>query len=182
MNLGTILLALALVLANGFFVATEFAMVKIRPTRIGALLAEGKRGAENVLRLLQRMDVYLSAPQLGITLASLGLGWIAEPAFAPFLEPVVRLFFPSGDTRGLIKTLTLSLVFILITFLHIVIGELAAKSLALQKTEATVRACSWPIRLVYYLFVPAIWLLNALARQVLRLFGLKVPGSPAESH
>ncbi|HXN41622.1 MAG TPA: hemolysin family protein [Myxococcaceae bacterium] len=182
MNLGTILLALALVLANGFFVATEFAMVKIRPTRVRALLAEGKPGAENVLRLLQRMDVYLSATQFGITLASLGLGWIAEPAFAPFLEPVVRLFFPAGDVRGLIKTLTLALVFVLITFLHIVIGELGAKSLALQKTESTALACAWPIRVFYYLFFPAIWLLNTLARQVLRLFGLKVASSAAEAH
>src|SRR5712692_10880613 len=96
MNLGTILLALALVLANGFFVATEFAMVKIRPTRVRALLAEGKPGAENVLRLLQRMDVYLSATQFGITLASLGLGWIAEPAFAGLIQPLVSLFF-SGE-------------------------------------------------------------------------------------
>src|ERR1700682_469162 len=137
MSLGPILLAIALVLANGVFVATEFAMVKTRPTRIRAMLDEGKPGAENVLKLLQRMDVYLSATQFGITLASLGLGWIGEPAFARLIEPAVGLVIPAGDVQRITHTLAIAIAFALISFLHIVIGELGAKSLALQKTEAT---------------------------------------------
>jgi CBS domain containing-hemolysin-like protein len=182
MGLGQILLAILFVFANGFFVATEFAMVKIRPSRVQALLEEGRPGAESALKLLQRMDVYLSATQFGITLASLGLGWIGEPAFAHLIEPVVRLFFPGSDVSGLTKTLAFALAFTLITFLHIVIGELGAKSLALQKTESTALACAAPIRVFYYFFFPLIWLLNTLARQVLRLFGLKVASATAEAH
>jgi CBS domain containing-hemolysin-like protein len=182
MGLGPILFAILLVFANGFFVATEFAMVKIRPSRVRALLEAGKPGAENALKLLQRMDVYLSATQFGTTLATLGLGWIGEPAFAHVVEPAVRLFIPAGDISGLTKTLALALAFALITFLHIVIGELGAKSLALQKTESTILACAWPIRVFYYLFFPVIWLLNALARQALRLFGLQVAAAAAEAH
>ncbi len=180
--MGSILLAILLVLANGFFVATEFALVKIRPSRVQALLEEGRPGAESAMKLVQRLDVYLSATQFGITLASLALGWIGEPAFAHLIEPAVRLFVPAGEIRGVTKTLVLVLAFALITFLHIVIGELAAKSLALQKTESIALAFAGPIRLFYYLFFPVIWVLNALARWVLRLFGLRVGGAITEAH
>jgi len=182
MGLGPILLAIVLVFANGFFVATEFAMVKIRPSRVQALLEEGRPGAASAFKLLQRMDVYLSATQFGITLASLGLGWIGEPAFARLIEPALRFFFPTGDISGLTHSLALALALILITFLHIVIGELGAKSLALQKTEATALALAWPIRAFHYVFFPIIWLLNALARRVLRLFGLQTASAAAEAH
>jgi CBS domain containing-hemolysin-like protein len=182
MELAPILLALLLVFANGFFVATEFAIVKMRPSRAQALVAEGRPGALNALKLLQRMDVYLSATQFGVTLASLGLGWIGEPAFARLIEPAVGLVIPPGDVQRITHTLAIAIAFALISFLHIVIGELGAKSLALQKTEATVLACAWPIRAFYFVFFPAIWVLNALARKVLQLFGLKVPAIASETH
>ncbi len=178
MEFAYLALAVLLVVANGFFVATEFAMVKIRPSRVQALVDEGKPGAANALKLLQRMDVYLSATQFGITLASLGLGWIGEPAFARLIQPVVALFIPQAE----VQPITHMLAFAFITFLHIVIGELGAKSLALQKTEATALACAWPIRLFYFLFFPAIWVLNTLARKVLQFFGLKVASPTAEAH
>jgi len=182
MSVVLLVLMLLLIAVNGFFVATEFAMVKIRPSRVQALLEEGRPGAASAFKLLQRMDVYLSATQFGITLASLGLGWIGEPAFARLIEPALRFFFPAGDISGLTHTLALALALIFITFLHIVIGELGAKSLALQKTEATALALAWPIRAFHYVFFPIIWLLNALARRVLRLFGLQTASAAAEAH
>src|SRR5712692_2470576 len=157
MEFAYLAMAVLLVVANGFFVATEFSMVKIRPSRVQALVEEGKPGAANALKLLQRMDVYLSATQFGITLASLGLGWIGEPAFARLIQPVVALFIPQAEVQPITHTLAIVLAFAFITFLHIVIGELGAKSLALQNTEATALACAWPIRLFYFLFFPAIW-------------------------
>jgi len=177
-----IALAVLLVIANGFFVATEFAIVKIRPSRLQALIEEGKPGAVNALKLLQRMDVYLSATQLGVTLASLALGWIGEPAFARLLQPVVAFFITNADVEPITHTLAIALAFAVITFLHIVVGELGAKSLALQKTEATALAVAWPIRLFYFVFFPAIWLLNTLAKKLLRYFGLKVATASSEPH
>jgi CBS domain containing-hemolysin-like protein len=182
MEFAYIALAVLLVIANGFFVATEFAMVKIRPSRLQSLMEEGKPGALNALKLLQRLDVYLSATQFGVTLASLGLGWIGEPAFARLLQPLVAFFIPHADAEPITHTITIALVFLLITFLHIVIGELAAKSLALQKTEATALAVALPIRLFYFVCFPAIWLLNTLAKKILRLFGLKVASPISEPH
>ena len=182
MGPGLIFLAILLVFANAFFVATEFALVRIRPSRVQALLEDGRPGAESAHKLLQRMDVYLSATQLGVTLASLGLGWIGEPAFAQLIEPLVRLFVPTGDIRGVSKTLVLVLTFGFITCLHIVIGELGAKSLALKKTDSVALAVAGPIRAFYYLFFPVIWLLNALARAVLRPLGLQIPSLTSDAH
>ncbi|HME92307.1 MAG TPA: hemolysin family protein, partial [Myxococcaceae bacterium] len=177
-----ILLAILLVIANGFFVATEFAIVKIRPSRLQALIEEGRPGALNALKLVQRMDVYLSATQFGVTVASLVLGWIGEPAFARLLQPLIAFFFSDGDVEPIVHTIAFALALAFITFLHIVVGELGAKSLALQKTEATALAVAWPIRLFYFVFFPAIWLLNTLARRILRFFGLKVASPSSEPH
>src|SRR5712692_553722 len=140
MEFAYLAMAVLLVVANGFFVATEFSMVKIRPSRVQALVEEGKPGALNALKLLQRMDVYLSATQFGITLASLGLGWIGEPAFAGLIQPLVSLFFSGEAVQPITHTISIALAFAFITFLHIVVGELGAKSLALQRTEATALA------------------------------------------
>jgi CBS domain containing-hemolysin-like protein len=182
MELAQILLAILLVFANGFFVATEFAIVKMRPSQAQALVAEGRPGAVNALKLLQRMDVYLSATQFGVTLASLGLGWIGEPAFARLIETAVSLVIPPADAPRVTHTLAIAMAFGLISFLHIVIGELGAKSLALQKTESTLLAVSWPIRVFYFLFFPVISVLNTLARKVLQLFGLTVPSAISDTH
>lgn len=182
MDFAYLALAVLLVFANGFFVAAEFAIVKIRPGRLHALIDEGKPGALNALKLLQRMDVYLSATQFGITLASLGLGWIGEPAFAGLIQPLVSLFFSGEEVQPITHTVSIALAFAFITFLHIVVGELGAKSLALQRTEATALAVAWPIRAFYFIFFPAIWVLNAAARKVLGFFGLKVAAPISEPH
>jgi CBS domain containing-hemolysin-like protein len=162
--------ALLLVVLNGFFVAAEFALVKLRSTRVAAIAKQhGWRG-----RLLRRvhnhLDTYLSACQLGITLASLGLGWLGEPAFAHLIEPVVHglhIAPPVGDAIALI------LAFVLISFLHIVAGELAPKSLAIQMPERAGLLTAAPLYLFYWLMYPAIALLNLSANQILKLFGLR---------
>lgn len=175
-------LAILLVFANGFFVATEFAIVKVRATRIQALVDEGTPGSATALKMVEHLDAYLSATQLGITLASLGLGWLGEPAFAALLEPVLVGLVPEGSSTTLAHTVSVVIAFSIITFLHIVIGELAPKSLAIQRAEATTLAVALPMRMFYFLFYPAIVLLNGLAAWVLRLFGLHSVGESHDAH
>ncbi len=166
--------ALLLVVANGFFVATEFAIVKIRSSRLQALEEEGRPGARGALKMVEKLDGYLSASQFGITLASLGLGWLGEPAFARLLSPVVERVVPAGATaEALVHSISLAFSFGIITFLHIVVGELAPKSLAIQKAEETTLAVALPMRLFYFVFYPGIWVLNGMAGQLLKLMGLR---------
>jgi CBS domain containing-hemolysin-like protein len=175
-------LAILLVFANGFFVATEFAIVKIRATRLQALVDEGKPGAGNALKMVEKLDAYLSATQFGITLASLGLGWLGEPAFAHLLEPVIAGLVPEGARATVAHSAAVAIAFAIITFLHIVVGELAPKSLAIQRAEATTLTVALPMRAFYFLFYPAIWLLNGIARRLLRAFGLDPASEAHEAH
>lgn len=174
-------LAILLVFANGFFVATEFAIVKIRATRLVALVEEGRPGAAAALKMVEKLDAYLSATQFGITLASLGLGWLGEPAFAHLLEPVLSRIAPPGN-EALTHTVSVALAFAIITFLHIVVGELAPKSLAIQRAEGVTLAVSLPMRLFYFLFYPAIWALNGVAGWLLKAFGLHAASEAHEAH
>jgi CBS domain containing-hemolysin-like protein len=175
-------LAFLLVFANGFFVATEFAIVKIRATRLQALVDEGRPGAGAALKMVEKLDGYLSATQLGITLASLGLGWLGEPAFAHLLEPLVAQVMPEGAREPVARSVSVAISFAIITFLHIVVGELAPKSLAIQRAEATTLTVALPMRLFYFLFYPAIWLLNGIAGRLLRAFGLRAASETHEAH
>jgi CBS domain containing-hemolysin-like protein len=169
--------AFALVGLNGFFVATEFALVKVRPTRLDDLARRGSAAARRTKRLVDHLDEYLSATQLGITLASLALGWIGEPAFAHLIEPLAsHLALRPGTTHAIAAAFS----FLLITFLHIVFGELAPKSLAIQRSEGTALVVSAPMHLFRVVFYPAIWALNGLAAATLRLLGLR-PASEAET-
>lgn len=174
-------LALLLVVANGFFVATEFAIVKIRATRLQSLVDEGTPGASQALKMVSELDAYLSATQFGITLASLGLGWLGEPAFAHLLEPVLNRIVPEGAASTLAHSASVVIAFSIITFLHIVLGELAPKSLAIQRAEQTTLAVALPMRAFYFLFYPAIRLLNWLASLVLKAFGLHSAGEAHEA-
>jgi len=122
---------LALVLANGFFVAAEFAVISVRKTRIDQLLAEGSRLARPVRRALNNPDQFIAATQLGITMASLGLGWIGEPALASLIQPLLSAV-PASISAATLHTLAVAVAFIIITALHIVLGELAPKTVALQ--------------------------------------------------
>ena len=170
-NLVLIIVALLLVALNGFFVAAEFGLVKLRQTRIREIAkTRGWRG--RILAIVHsKLDAYLSACQLGITLASLGLGWVGEPAFAGLLEPVfVRLEVTSPE---LIHGISFASAFTIISFLHIVIGELAPKSIAIRNPEQIGLWSAAPLYGFYWLMYPVIWFLNSSANLVLRVFGLR---------
>jgi len=169
-NLFLIIVALLLVALNGFFVAAEFGLVKLRQTRIREIAkTRGWRGLI-LAKVHSKLDAYLSACQLGITLASLGLGWVGEPAFASLLEPVFSRF---GITSPeLIHGISFACAFTIISFLHIVVGELAPKSMAIRNPEQIGLWSAAPLYGFYWLMYPAIWLLNSSANLVLRLFGL----------
>ncbi|HLL04743.1 MAG TPA: hemolysin family protein [Myxococcaceae bacterium] len=175
-------LAILLVFANGFFVASEFAIVKVRATRLQALVDEGKPGSGNALKMVEKLDAYLSATQFGITLASLGLGWLGEPAFAHLLEPLIAGLVSEEARATVAHTVSVAIAFAIITFLHIVVGELAPKSLAIQRAEATTLAVALPMRIFYFIFYPAIWLLNGIARRLLHAFGLNPASEAHEAH
>ena len=164
-----------LVLANGFFVATEFSLVSVRRTRMQQLAAEGNRRAISVLDRLTHLDTYIAATQLGITISSLALGWIGEPAIAVLVhELVVHLPFEIGSTTT--HAISFFIAFSLVTSLHIVIGELAPKSLALQRPEATSLAVSSWIHGFLVIFRPVIYGLNWVGNQVVKLFGIDPAG------
>lgn len=166
MNTGLALLAaLFLVLLNGFFVAAEFALVKVRSTRIAELANEGKASARMAMHAIHHLDAYLSATQLGITLASIGLGWIAEPAFHTLLEPVIHALHLPAQVG---KALAFFIPFAIVSALHIVLGELAPKSWAIQQPERLSLAVAYPLHGFYWLFKPAISLLNGMASLLLR--------------
>ncbi|EGO62050.1 hemolysin family protein [Acetonema longum] len=177
--LWNIFLVMFLVLLNGFFVAAEFAMVKVRSTRIDTLLQEGNTRAKYAKRLVDNLDAYLSACQLGITLASLGLGWIGEPAIARLIEPPLTSL---GLPEAMIHTIAFAVAFSIITALHIVLGELAPKSLAIQKADSVTIWTSVPLIAFYKLMFPAIWVLNSLANWILRTVGIQMAGEHEAAH
>jgi CBS domain containing-hemolysin-like protein len=163
-------LVVFLVFLNGFFVAAEFAMVKIRESRISQLVAEGNKRALSAQKVVNHLDAYLSACQLGITLASLGLGWVGEPAVAELIEaPLTSL----GVPEFAIHTASFLIAFSIITFLHIVLGELAPKSLAIQRAEGTALHTAGPLIAFHKVMYPFIWVLNGAANAILKLLGIE---------
>jgi CBS domain containing-hemolysin-like protein len=166
-----LLVVLVLVLLNGFFVAAEFAIVKVRSTQIETLVKKHHRQARVADNVIQHLDAYLSATQLGITLASLGLGWLGEPFVAAMIEPV--LVGMGIESRAAITSISFGVAFAFITFLHIVVGELAPKSLAIRRARSTALWVAIPLTLFYRLFYPAIWLLNGMANFLLRSAGIE---------
>jgi len=162
--------ALLLVALNGFFVAAEFGLVKLRATRVQAIARTNGLPGRVLAKVHGQLDAYLSACQLGITLASLGLGWIGEPAFATLLHP---LFALAGiESEQVIHSISLFFAFSVISFLHIVVGELAPKSWAIRRSEQVGLWLAMPLYGFYWLMYPFIWVLNTSANWVLRLFGL----------
>jgi CBS domain containing-hemolysin-like protein len=168
---------LALVLANGFFVAAEFSIISVRKTRIDQLLAEGSRMARPVRRALDRPDQFIAATQLGITMASLGLGWIGEPALASMLHPLFASL-PANISLATAHSLAVAIAFIIITSLHIVLGELAPKTVALQHAEKTALIVAKPTELFLRTFKPFIRVLNAMGWAVVKMLGMK----PSSGH
>ena len=178
MNNGAyLLLAALLVFLNAFFVAAEFAIIKVRSTRVEELVREGVRGSVAAQSAIQNLDAYLSATQLGITLASLGLGWIGEPAFASLISPLLGAVGIWSENA--VHSVTLTIAFALITFLHIVLGELAPKSIAIRRPEEISLLVSPPLRLFYRIFYPALWFLNASSNFFLRMLRI-APASESE--
>ena len=172
-----LIIGFLLVLLNGFFVAAEFALVKVRPTQLDPYVGRGDRRGKIARHMLRHLDAYLSASQLGITLASLALGWVGEPAFGWIVEPLVRRV--PGASPEMVHSATLTLAFLLITALHIVIGEQAPKSLAIRKSERTSLWIAYPLYAFYKLTYPIIWLLNRASIGLLHLFGLQ-PAADSE--
>lgn len=165
---------------NGVFVAAEFAMVKVRKTRLAELSENGSGKARTALDVTGKLDAYLSACQLGITLASLGLGWLGEPAIAKLIEP---LFAGLGVKSALYAhTAAVVIAFLIITFLHIVLGELVPKSLAIQKAETMALATAGFIKGFYWFFYPVIWTLNGVANLILKIFRVQPANESDLSH
>jgi CBS domain containing-hemolysin-like protein len=164
-------LGVLLVLINGFFVAAEFALVKVRPTQIDPYVQRGERRAKVARHMVRHLDAYLSATQLGITLASLALGWIGEPAFAWILEPLITKI--PGASPAVVHSVSLTAAFLVITVLHIVLGELAPKSVAIRKPQPTSLWVAVPLWIFFKITYPAIWLLNHTANLVLSVFGIE---------
>lgn len=164
-----------LIALTAFFVATEFAIVKVRQSRIDQLVAEGKTGSQAAKQVTSHLDEYLSACQLGITVTALGIGMVGEPTFEFILHP---MFESIGISTDYIHVFTIGAAFVIATFLHVVVGELAPKTIAIQKAEAVTLAFSKPIQIFYKILYPFIWVLNGSARLLLKLFGMK----PASEH
>jgi CBS domain containing-hemolysin-like protein len=174
-----ILIVLALVAANGFFVAAEFSLVAVRRSRVIELVNAGRLNATALKRAVDNLDANLAATQLGITISSLALGWVGEPALAHLIEPLLSALPGSLATAGS-HTIAVVISFIIITALHIVLGELAPKSLALQRSEGTALWVVRPLGFFLFLLRPAIMSLNGLGNLVLRLCGLR-PGTGEET-
>ena len=171
-------LAAILVLLNGFFVLSEFSIVKIRRSRLEELVKVGRPNAKLALAMTHKLDSYLSATQLGITLSSLALGWIGEPAFAKLLEYLFSDFF--GDNKALLHTVSFVIAFTIITLLHVVMGELIPKSIAIAKTEGAVLKVAAPLHFFWILFFPLIRTFDFISAFFLKRMGIH-PASEAET-
>ncbi len=176
-----LLAVLVLVLANAFFVAAEFALVGARRTRLDELARGGDAKARLARRAVQSLDRYISATQLGITLASLGLGWIGEPALAHLIEGAFRWLPPTLATLAT-HTVAVAIAFTIITVLHIILGELVPKALALLYPEDVSGWVVLPLMAFAWIMSPAIWVLNGTANWILRLIGIRSPGDHERLH
>lgn len=181
------LLVLFLVLGNGFFVASEFALVAVRKSRIEALVAEGNKAAERLLPLLNNLNAYISATQLGITLFSLGLGYVAEPAIVSVIEPILINIAAAANWQFLASptlahAVAFAIAFSLITFMHIVFGELAPKTAALELSERVSLLIALPLQIFYKIFYYPIRLLDWAGTRTVRIFGLHPSGEHGSSY
>ena len=160
-----------LLFSNGFFVASEFAMVKVRKTRIEQLVNEGNFSAKLAMEALKDLDKFIAAVQLGVTISSIGLGWVGEGTLARIIEPIF-VFLPGISKTVATHTVSASIAFALITFFHVVIGELIPKSIALEYTEKTALWVARPMQILTVIFNPFIWLLNGFGNLVLKILNI----------
>ncbi len=173
------LLVAVLIGLTGFFVATEFAIVKVRSSKIDQLVAEGKKGAVSAKKVITHLDEYLSACQLGITVTAMGLGVLGEPTVERLLSPIFMRF---DLNESLTHLLSFGIAFIVMTYLHVVVGELAPKTFSIQKAEAVTLLFSAPIIWFYKIMYPFIWILNGSARILVGMFGLKPASEHEQAH
>ncbi|MGE0104385.1 MAG: hemolysin family protein [Blastocatellales bacterium] len=166
-------IVLLLVIANGYFVAVEFALVSVRRARMETLAAAGKVGARAVLGALDHLDAMLSASQFGITLASLALGAVGESTLAHLLEPLILGFVPAGVSTLLAHSIAVAVALAVITYLHLVLGEYAPKALAIERAESIALATAGSMQLFYKTFKPFIWFINYSGIKLLKLFGVE---------
>lgn len=174
-----LVLVALLIFMNGFFVAAEFACVKIRPSRLETLIQEGSKRAVYAKRLTDHLDASLSVTQLGITLASLGLGWVGEPAVATLILPVTSFL---GMDESIGHTVSLVLAFSIITAGHIIMGELTPKTMAIQSVEKIMLAVALPMLIFHKLMYPFVWLLNHVANWVTRHMGFEAASEGENAH
>ncbi|TDB50246.1 MULTISPECIES: hemolysin family protein [Bacillaceae] len=179
MDIFNLILLAVLIALTAFFVATEFAIIRIRSSRIDQLVVEGSKNAKAAKQVITNLDEYLSACQLGITITALGLGWLGEPTVAHMLEP---LFEQLGIEGGLSTIISVVIAFAVVTFLHVVVGELAPKTFAIQKAEAVTLLFVKPLIFFYKIMYPFIWVLNGSARLLTGLFGLKLASEHELAH
>lgn len=170
LDIVNLLLVAILIALTGFFVASEFAIIRIRSSRIDQLIAEGNKKASTVKNVIDNLDEYLSACQLGITITALGLGWLGEPTIEHMLSP---LFAKYALPSSVATILSFIIAFCTITFLHVVVGEMAPKTIAIQKAERISLWFARPLTIFYRIMYPFIWILNGSARFVTGLFGFK---------
>lgn len=180
-NLWLLLFALFLVFLNGFFVAAEFAIVKLRGTQADTMASRYGAPGRILKNVREHLDAYLSACQLGITLASLGLGWVGEPAFARLLEPLLAELF-GIESQATVHAIGFAIAFSIISFLHIVLGELAPKSMAIRRPDIMGLWTATPLYLFYWIMYPFIWLLNGSALLLLRVMGFDLEKESENAH
>ena len=178
---GRLAVVFVLVAVNAFFVAAEFSLVAVRKSRIDEMADAGESGAKRVQKALAHLDRYIAGTQLGITLASLALGWIGEPAIAVILDGILQVFGLPPAPAGVHTGVSLAVGFFILTFLHIVLGELAPKTIALVNPEGVSRMVTAPLMLFSRLMSPVIWLFNGAANAILSVFGF-TPTTEAQSH
>lgn len=172
-----IFLTFFLVGLNGFFVAAEFSIVKVRYSQIHLKAEQGNKIAKKAQHIINHLDTYLSATQLGITFSSLGLGWIGEPVVAKIISAIAHVF-ELNISEEMLHNISFPVGFLLITILHIVLGELVPKSIAIRKSEKTTLAISYPLYWFFVIFKPFIWSMNLLSNMILNMIGIK----PVEEH
>ena len=185
-SLSAVLIKLAvvllLVLANGFFVASEYALVSVRRSRISALVADGNKRARTVMRIIENLSAYISAFQLGVTLASLALGWLGENTIAALLLPLSEQVLPDSTSAVAAHSVAAAAAFAIITYFHIVLGELVPKTLALERAERLALAVAMPVHIFYRTFKAPIWLLDRSGGAVVRWLGFSSSAQETEAY
>lgn len=176
LNLGLIVILIAL---TAFFVAVEFAIVRVRGSRVDQLIAEGRKNALAVKQITSNLDGYLSACQLGITITALGLGWLGEPTVEKIMHPIFQSLNVPEALNGILSFI---IAFVIITYLHVVVGELAPKTIAIRKAESVAMITAKPLILFNKIMRPFIWTLNGSANQLVRFMGIKPASEQEEAH